>query len=210
MSFDSVKTRPKRNAGLVGSGIYPHYPVLNPNKVWKVRRVLDGASKFPGQSLNSALLTGPVLLQCVLHLILRFCQNPCAVSADIEGPLLQVTVPIEDQPTVCVLWRAYPLNEVKICQFTRHVFGAKDSPRCANYALQRTAGENLSDFPHASVAVQQKYYMADYLDSVESTLLIGARDLMDLLKRGGFKPTKFGSNVPRFCRSSKAKLATTV
>ena len=41
----------------------PHHPVLNPNKPGKVRRVLNGAAKFHGASLNKSLLTGPDLLQ---------------------------------------------------------------------------------------------------------------------------------------------------
>ena len=33
----------------------PHYPVLNPNKPGKVRRVCDAAAKYQGSSLNSHL-----------------------------------------------------------------------------------------------------------------------------------------------------------
>ena len=40
-----------------------HHPVVNPNKPVKVRRVLNGASKFHETSLNMSLLVGPVLLQ---------------------------------------------------------------------------------------------------------------------------------------------------
>ena len=40
----------------------PHHPVINPNKPGKVRRVLNGAAKFRGVSLNNSLLTGPDLL----------------------------------------------------------------------------------------------------------------------------------------------------
>ena len=36
-----------------------HHPVLNPNKPGKLRRVLNGAEKFHGASLNKSLLTGP-------------------------------------------------------------------------------------------------------------------------------------------------------
>ena len=39
----------------------PHHPVVHPHKPGKVRRVLNGAAKFQGQSLNNALLTGPDL-----------------------------------------------------------------------------------------------------------------------------------------------------
>ena len=37
----------------------PHHPVVNPNKPSEVRRVLNGASKFHGTSLNKSLLVGP-------------------------------------------------------------------------------------------------------------------------------------------------------
>ena len=60
----------------------PHHPVLNPNKPGKVCRVLNGASKCHGASLNKSLLIGPDLLQ---NLFLRFRQHKYAVSADIEG-----------------------------------------------------------------------------------------------------------------------------
>ena len=52
----------------------PHHPVVNPNKPRKVRRVFDGASKFHGTSLNKSLLVGPVLLQNLIFVLLRFRQ----------------------------------------------------------------------------------------------------------------------------------------
>ena len=61
----------------------PHHPVLSPNKPGKVRRVLNGAAKFHGKSLNSCLLTGPDLLQDLFNVLLRFRQHTYAVSADI-------------------------------------------------------------------------------------------------------------------------------
>ena len=50
----------------------PHYPVVNPNKPVKVRRVLIGASKFHGTSLNKSLLVGPDLLQNLIFVFLLF------------------------------------------------------------------------------------------------------------------------------------------
>ena len=86
----------------------PHCPVLNPNKPGKVRRVLNGAAKFHGKSLNSCLLTGPDLLQDLFNVLLRFRQHPYAVSADIEGMFLQVGVPTVDQSSLRFLWREDP------------------------------------------------------------------------------------------------------
>ena len=75
----------------------PHHPVVKPNKPGKVRRVLNGASKFHGTSLNKSLLVGPDLLQNLIFVLLRFRQHKYAVSADIEGMFLQVEVLARDQ-----------------------------------------------------------------------------------------------------------------
>ena len=176
----------------------PHRPVINPNKPGKVRRVLKCAAKFRGTCLNKSLLTGPDLLQNLIHVLLRFRQHQFAVSADIEGMFLQVGVPDWDQPSLRFLWREDPTTNVVVYQYTRHIFGAKDSPTCANYALQRTARDNVNQYPEATKAVLENFYMADYLDSVESPerALKRSKELVHLLHLDGFKLTKFVSNVP--------------
>ena len=63
---------------------------MHPHKPGKVRRVLSGAAKFLSQSLNNAFLTGPDLLQSLIHILFRFRQFPYDVSAEIEGMFLQV------------------------------------------------------------------------------------------------------------------------
>ena len=176
----------------------PHHPVVNPNKPGKVRRVLNGASKFHGKSLNSCLLTGPDLLQDLLNVLLRFRQYQYAVSADIEGMFLQVGVPPSDQTCLRFLWRGDPTQNVETLQYARHIFGARDSPMCANFALQQTARDNEATYPLAAKAVQQKFYMDDYLDSVEcpETALKLSQELIKMPKLGGFKLTKFISYAP--------------
>ena len=62
----------------------PHHPVVKPIKPGKVRRVLNGASKFHGTSLNKSLLVGPDQLQNLVFVLFRFRQHHFAVSADIE------------------------------------------------------------------------------------------------------------------------------
>ena len=75
----------------------PHHPVVNPNKPGKVRRVLNGASKFHGTSLNKSLLVDPDLLQNLIFVLLLFRKHKYAVSADIEGMFLQLGVLDRDQ-----------------------------------------------------------------------------------------------------------------
>ena len=90
-----------------------------------------------------------------------------------------------------------PLNVV-VHKYTRHIFGAKDSPTCANYTLQRTASDNAKEHREARKAVLENFYMDDYLDSVESPekALIRSKEMVHLLHLDGFKLTKFVSNVP--------------
>ncbi len=108
-------------------------------------------------------------------------------------------MPSADQSSLRFLWREDHSADIVVYQYTRHIFGAKDSPTCANYALQRCATDNQAKYPDAALAIQQKFYMDDYLDSVESVekALQRSRDFVELLNLGGFKLTKFVSNVPQ-------------
>ena len=175
-----------------------HHPVVNPNKPGKVPRVLNGAAKFHGASLNKLLFTGSDSLQNLIYVLLRFRQHPCAVSAKIEGTFLQVGVLPCDQPSLRFLWWEDLTSNVVVHQYTRHIFGAKDSPTCASYALQRTASDNAKECPEAAKAVLEIFYTDDYLDSVESPerAFIRSKELKHLLHLVGFKLTMFVSNVP--------------
>ena len=111
---------------------------------------------------------------------------------------LQVGVLPSDQPSLRFLWREDTTNNVVVYQYRRHIFGAKDSPSCANSALQRTARDNAKFYPEAAKAVLENFYMDDYLDSVDSPekAINRSKALVHLLHLGGLKFTKFVSNVP--------------
>ena len=129
---------------------------------------------------------------------MRFRQHPYAVSADIEGRFLQVGVIPEDRPSLRFLWREDPATDVAVYQYVRHIFGSKDSPACANYALQQTARDNRNKFREAANSVGNHFYMDDYLESSPTVneATKKAQDLVEMLEKGGFKLTKFVSNVP--------------
>ncbi|XP_062541817.1 uncharacterized protein LOC134209804 [Armigeres subalbatus] len=64
----------------------PHHPVFKESSTTtKLRVVFDGSAKTStNYSLNDALLTGPVIQDDLLDLILRFRKYPIALVADVE------------------------------------------------------------------------------------------------------------------------------
>ena len=111
---------------------------------------------------------------------------------------LQVGVIPRDRPSLRFLWREHPAAEVAVSEYVRNIFGSKDSPTCADYALKRTATDNQENFPDAARSVQNNFYMDDYLESSPTADEASnkAKDLVKMLALGGFKLTKFVSNVP--------------
>ena len=174
----------------------PHHPVINPNKPEKVRRVCNAASKFKGVSLNDKLVAGPDLLQNLIGIIFRFRQSSIAMTADIEAMFLQVKVPSAECKFLRFLWRDDSTKPVKVYEYTRHVFGAKSSPTCANYALQQTGRDNKDFYPLASKAIERNFYMDDFAKSVdtEEEAIELYNQLKTALIKGGFNLTKWITN----------------
>ena len=174
----------------------PHHPVINAKKPGKVRRVCDAAAKFQGSSLNSHLLTGPDLLNNLVGILMRFREEKVALSGDIEAMFNQVAVPEADQVALRFLWRQSPESAIEVYQFVRHIFGAKCSPTCSNYALLRSAEDNEMEFPIAALAGKRNFYMDDLFKSVKSTdeAKEMQQQLSEMLYLGGFHLTKWVSN----------------
>ena len=160
--------------------------------------VFDAASKFGGVSLNDKLLTGPDLLNNLVGILMRFRTGKIGIMADVEQMFHQVRVCEADRDSLRFLWR--DLDETKTLseyQMAVHVFGAVDSPCCANYALQRTARDQLGTFSEDVIhAIQRNFYMDDLLASKQSSdeATVLAKDLIEVLKTGGFRLTKWMSN----------------
>ena len=169
----------------------PHHPVINPHKPEKVRRVCNAAAKYQGVSLNDKLLSGPDLLQSLIGIIFRFREHEMALSADIEAMFLQVAVPTDDSRCLRFLWRETPEQRIDVYEYTRHVFGAKSSPTCANYALHQVARDNAKNDEALVKTVQRNFYMDDFLKSVKTShegIEVYHR-VREVLSKGGFKLT---------------------
>ena len=171
----------------------PHHPVLNPNKPGKVRRVCNAAAKYKDICLNDKLLAGPDLLHGLIGIIFRFREGPIALTADIESMFLQVQVPERDKSCLRFLWRPRMNEPVQIYEYQRHVFRAKSSPICANYALKRVAIDNEDEFPIAAKTIKKNFYMDDFIKSPEETIEV-FKQLQPLLSKHGFELKKWITN----------------
>ena len=121
--------------GTLGKEWYlPQHPKLNPNKPGKVIRACNAGSLYKEVCLNDMLLAGPDLLQGLIGAIFRFREEPIALTADIESMFLQVQIPEQDRSCLRFFWRPRANDSVQIYEYQRHMFGAKSSPTCANYA----------------------------------------------------------------------------
>ena len=74
-----------------------------------------------------------------------------------------------------------------------HLFGKKDSPCCANWALRKSVDEETQEIKDA---VCESFYMDDYLDSMMTEKIAANHSckLINLIADGGFNLTKWMSN----------------
>ena len=177
----------------------PHHGVYHPNKPGKIRVVFDCSCNYKGTSLNEELLQGPNLTNSLVGVLARFRLEPVAIMADIEAMFYQVHVPENQRSFLRFLW--WPNGNTDEClveyEMCVHIFGAISSPACANFALHKTAEDNMEKFGYEALqCVKKDFYVDDLLkskDSVESTIDIISKIKM-MCASGGFNLTKFTSN----------------
>jgi len=177
----------------------PHHGVYHPNKPGKIRVVFDCSSNFKGTSLNENLISGPDLSNQIIGVLIRFREQPVAVMGEIEAMFHQVKIPEKDRSLLQFLWwEEHDISKtITDLEMNVHVFGSTSSPSCCNYALKRTALDNISNYqPEVINTVLRNFYVDDLLKSVKDasigkTLI---QDVTNLCAEGGFRLTKFTSN----------------
>ena len=93
-------------------------------------------------------------------------------------------------------------------QYTRHSFGATDSPTFANYAPQRTASENATQNLETAHSIQKNFYKYGYLKFGRTSKKASeeAPNLARLLRLGIFNLTKVVNNAPEIVAGLNRKI----
>ena len=133
----------------------------------------------------------------LMGILSRFRENKFAMTADIEEMFLQVEVKPEDRKFLRLLW-FHENDQVVTYQYNRHIFGAKSSPTCAIFALQRCALDNASVFERSSRRIASHYfYMDEMLVSLNSKKNSSRYqiEVNRILAKGGFKLTKLATEM---------------
>ena len=85
-------------------GYLLHNTVFNPNRPRKPRVAFDCAARCKGSSFHDLLPSGPDLTNSLLSVLLRFRQEPVALSSDIEAMFHRVMVDPNDFDASRFLW----------------------------------------------------------------------------------------------------------
>ncbi|XP_060605456.1 uncharacterized protein LOC132757974 [Ruditapes philippinarum] len=176
----------------------PHHGVIHPKKN-KLRVVFDCAARFQGRSLNDELLQGPNLTNTLIGTLIRFREEKIAIMGDIDSMFYQVRVPECDASLLRFLWWEEGDTNKRVIEYQMmvHLFGAKSSPSCANYALKRTAQDFSGKIDSDIVdTVMKNFYVDDCLKSVDNVdhAKSVVKDLQTVLSKGGFHIAKWLSN----------------
>ncbi|XP_058817192.1 uncharacterized protein LOC131680498 [Topomyia yanbarensis] len=187
----------------------PHHPVFKESSsTTKVRVVFDGSTKTStNRSLNDALLTGPVIQDELLDIMLRFRKHAIAVVADVEKMYRQIRIHPEDASCQRILWRFEPSEPIQIFELLTITYGLSPSSFMATRVLKQLALDGASEHEAASLAVAEDFYMDDFLsgaDSVENARRL-KHEVQNLMAKGGFQLRKWSSNAPEALEDLPAK-----
>ncbi|XP_070196629.1 uncharacterized protein [Littorina saxatilis] len=181
----------------------PLFGVYHPKKPDKIRGVFDSSATFEGVCLNDMMYSGPDLTNSLIGILLRFRQNACPMTADIEQMFYQFFVDESHRDYLRFFWHKdndfdKPLIEYRMCV---HVFGNSPSPAVAAYGLRKTVESSAKD---VKKYVSDDFYIDDGVTSVpdsETAVNLMQRTKTDLLEKGGLKLHKIASSDREFLKA---------
>lgn len=171
----------------------PHH-AANSNKF---RVVFDGSVKTStGFSLNDILLNGPRVQEDLTSIIMRFRTHRIALTTDITKMYRQIRVPADQRDYLRIIWRTNENEPLRHYRLKTKTYGLKSSAYCCIETLRHCAFEYKDEFPLASKAVLESFYVDDGTLGAETEAEAEElyRQLNLMLSKGGFPLAKWATN----------------
>ncbi|XP_055307954.1 uncharacterized protein LOC129572072 [Sitodiplosis mosellana] len=176
----------------------PHHAVIKETSTSTRLRPVYNAAKITsnGNSLNSVLFTGPMLLNDLVSILLNWGFHRVAFIGDIQQMYRQIRVAECDITYQRILWRDNPSEKLREYGISRLGFGTNYAPCGANQCVKKLAELNSNEFPQVAEVMKRDIYMDDAITgshNVSSGLQI-QRDLIHIFDSAGFCIKKWASN----------------
>lgn len=187
------------NGSITHTSYYlPHHAVIKTESTTtKTRVVFDASSKTSnGQSLNDTLLTGPVLQDNLVGILIRWRTHKIVIKADIAQMYRQVLVDSIHQPYQRIVWRSKCTDPIQDYQLRTVTFGTAAAPYLAIKSLYQLADDESKKYPIGAAALRQDFYVDDLLSGSDSVINTKEkqRQITEILRCGGFQIRKWSSN----------------
>lgn len=176
----------------------PYQIVVRPTSTsTKVRVVFNASAKSKDQlSLNDILMKGPQLQPDIMTVMTKFRKHKVAFSADIRMMYRQIRIDDNDCKFQRILWRYSPNERIRVYELKTLTYGTTPASFAATKCLEVLAREAEKEFPEASNAIANNFYMDDFLTGASdvSSAINLQRQIHDILAKGCFPLCKYVSN----------------
>ena len=165
----------------------------------KIRAVFDASARSSsGVSLNDTLLVGPTVHPPLIDVLLRFRMHRIALTTDVSKMYSAIELVPPDKDLHRFVWRRTPNEPLTDYRMKRLTFGVSSSSFIANMAIKQNAEDFASQYPLASRAVNDSFYVDDGLTGANTReeAIELQHQLQSLFQQGDFLLRKWNSNDP--------------
>jgi len=137
----------------------------------KFRVVYDAAREYQGMSLNKLLNRGPIFMQSLRSILIRFGERQYGIAGDIKNMFFQIRIAAKDRDMLRILWFSDPdmKGSIAAYQFQVAPYGLRCIPSMAGYAMVFTADNNIPNVSNEAVSrVTRDMFVDDLITGVDS------------------------------------------